>query len=155
VSYKPLNKADAYAVKNSIGGPIPDVQLFILDKNGEPVPFGIRGELYVGGPGLAKGYLNRRELTAERFCYPMKQRPGLLLYKTGDMACRLSNGEIAYLGRNDAQVKLRGFRIELGEIEFVLRAHAAVADSLVHLVQTPGGPQLVAYVIAKRATILS
>jgi amino acid adenylation domain-containing protein len=155
VTYKRLTRADVYHPKNSLGRPIPDLQIFILDKNGEPVPVGVRGEIYVGGAGLAKSYLNRPDLTSERFCYPLKERPDLLLYKTGDLASYLSNGEIAYLGRNDSQVKLRGFRIELGEIESLLRTHADVSDALVQVVSAPSGPQLVAYVIAKDEKAIS
>jgi amino acid adenylation domain-containing protein len=154
VTYKKLAKADAWHPAHSIGRPIPDLQVHILDKNAQPVPAGIPGEMYVGGAGLAQGYLNRPELTAERFCYPLEEKPSLRLYKTGDLGLRLPNGEIAYLGRNDAQVKLRGFRIELGEIEGQLKTFPGISDALAHVVTSSAGAQLAAYFIpAQEAAI--
>lgn len=150
VTYRPLTAADAGGGRRSlIGGPIPDLQLYLLDSSLQPVPVGVPGELYVGGAGLAYGYLNRPELTAERFIpHPFSRQPGARLYKSGDLARYWPNGDIEYLGRIDHQVKLRGFRIELGEIETVLGQHPAVREAVV-LIREGNTPekQLVAYLI--------
>jgi amino acid adenylation domain-containing protein len=112
----------------------------------QPVPVGVRGELYIGGDGVARGYWNRGELTAERFVPdPFHKRGGQRLYRTGDEARYLENGEIEYLGRSDQQVKLRGFRIELGEIEAALREHESVSSAAVAV----RGERLVAYVVGE------
>ena len=151
VTYRPLTLSDAGTATGSvIGEPIPDLQLYLLDKNLEPVPLGVGGEMYVGGGGLARGYLNRAELTAERFIPdPFGGEEGARLYRTGDLARRLANGDIEYLGRADEQVKLRGYRIELGEIESVLAGHQSVREAIVMLREDfPGRKQLVAYVTA-------
>ena len=113
-----------------IGRPISNTQCFILDRDLQPVPIGVRGELFAGGDGLARGYLNDPELTAEKFI-PNPFRPGSLLYRTGDFARYRSDGNIEFLGRIDNQVKIRGFRIELGEIESVLKLHSAVREAVV------------------------
>ncbi|HJT67992.1 MAG TPA: amino acid adenylation domain-containing protein, partial [Pyrinomonadaceae bacterium] len=116
----------------SIGRPIANTQIYILDRYGRHVPAGVAGELHIGGEGLARGYLNLPALTAERFIPdPFSSVPGQRLYKTGDQARYLPDGKLEYLGRVDDQVKLRGFRIELGEIEAVLRQHPAVRDCVV------------------------
>jgi amino acid adenylation domain-containing protein len=122
--------------------------LYILDKNCEPTPIGIPGELYVGGGGLTRGYLNRPELTAEAFVpNTFSHEPGARLYKTGDLARYLSDGNIEFLGRSDHQVKVRGFRIELAEIEAVLAQHPAVRESAVLArEEVAGEKRLVAYV---------
>ncbi|CRM27937.1 Gramicidin S synthase II [Pseudomonas sp. 28 E 9] len=148
VTYRALEAADAQLVGVSpIGVRIPDLQLYILDAQREPLPFGVVGELYVGGAGVARGYLNRDALNAERFLHD--PATGLRMYKTGDLGRLSADGSVEYLGRNDDQVKIRGFRIELGEIQ----AHLATADGVRDAVviareDTPGDKRLVAYVIA-------
>lgn len=115
-----------------IGRPIGNVKIHLLDRNLQPVPVGIPGELHIGGPGVARGYLNRPDLTAEKFVRdPFSSNPDARLYKTGDLARYLANGEIEFVGRRDFQVKIRGFRVELGEIESALTKHAAVREALV------------------------
>jgi amino acid adenylation domain-containing protein/non-ribosomal peptide synthase protein (TIGR01720 family) len=133
----------------TIGRPISNTRVFILDERGRPVPTGAAGELFIGGDGLARGYLNRPALTAEKFVPdPFSNEPGARLYRTGDSARWLSNGEIEYLGRLDQQVKMRGFRIELGEIETALNRHSSVGSSVVVLHGDQNGDKhLVAYLV--------
>ncbi|HET9396049.1 MAG TPA: phosphopantetheine-binding protein, partial [Nitrospiraceae bacterium] len=140
-----------------IGKAIPDLQLYVLDAYGEPVPPGVTGELYVGGAGVARGYLNRDELTAERFRPdPFSNDPNARIYKSGDLARWRPDGTLEYLGRNDFQVKIRGFRIELGEIESKLTACAGVREAVVIAREdTPGEKRLVAYVVPNEGTQLS
>jgi amino acid adenylation domain-containing protein len=134
-----------------IGRPLANRETYILNKYGDPVPVGVPGELYIGGDCLARGYLKRSDLTAEDFVpNPFSSLPGTRMYKTGDLARYLSDGNIEFLGRFDDQVKIRGFRIELGEIEAALRQHPAVSESVVLARDTaPGERQLVAYVVAQ------
>ncbi|MFD2169293.1 non-ribosomal peptide synthetase [Tumebacillus lipolyticus] len=128
----------------TIGRPLPNVEIHLLDPQMQPVPIGVAGELHVGGVSLARGYLNRPELTAEKFVESSYGR----LYKTGDLARWLPNGTIEYLGRIDQQVKVRGFRIELGEIEAILRQHPAVQEALVIARrEETGDQQLVGYLV--------
>ncbi|ETX03398.1 MAG: hypothetical protein ETSY1_00110 [Candidatus Entotheonella factor] len=133
-----------------IGRPFPNTQLYVLDAHLQPVPVGIPGELYVGGTGLARGYFNHGELTAERFVPSpfMSHQPGARLYKTGDRARYLPDGNIEYINRTDTQVKLRGFRIELGEIETRLTQHDDVRESVVIAHEVAEGQQvLIAYLV--------
>jgi non-ribosomal peptide synthetase component F len=149
VTNRPLNKSDLES-GSAIGFPIPDLQVYVLDRWLQPLPIGIPGELFVGGPGLARGYLNRPELTAERFVpHPFSDEPGARLYRTGDLVQFLSSRELEYLGRVDQQVKIRGFRVEPGEIESVLLQHPAVREAVVCTREdSPGDTRLVAYLVA-------
>lgn len=133
-----------------IGRPIANAHIAILDPDLRPVPVGESGELYIGGRCLARGYLRRPTLTAERFIPdPFSPTPGARLYKTGDLARCRADGEIEFLGRIDHQVKLRGFRIELGEIEVTLARHPAIQEAAVVVREdTPGAPRLAAYLVS-------
>ena len=137
----------APAMVGDIGVPIPDLQVWILDTWQQPQPDGIPGEMYVGGAGVTAGYLNRSELTAQRFIELNLPGGRQRLYRTGDLARRLPDGSLDYRGRIDHQVKLRGFRIELGEIEAVLNQHAEVQESAVLLDDTPDRERLLAFVV--------
>lgn len=133
-----------------IGGPISNARVYILNADLQPVPAGVAGELYIAGDGLARGYLSRPELTAEKFIPDPFSREGERLYRSGDLCRWLASGEIEFLRRIDNQVKLRGFRVELGEIEAVLRAHRAVRDSVVVISEAGSGDKrLVAYVVVE------
>jgi len=132
-----------------IGRPLANVQTYILDRHLQPVPIGVPGELHIGGAGLARGYLNRPELTEQKFIpNPFSNSPGSRLYKTGDLARYLPDGNIEYIGRIDNQVKNRGFRIELGEIEAVLMQHPDIREAVVIARDAlPGDKRLLAYVV--------
>ena len=134
----------------TLGRPLPNVEIFILDTRLQPVPIGVPGELYIGGECLARGYLNRPELTAVKFItHSFDGEPARRLYKTGDLARYLSDGNIDFLGRIDDQVKIRGYRIELGEIESVLCQHSGVREAVVVAREdVPGDKHLVAYLVA-------
>jgi amino acid adenylation domain-containing protein len=136
-----------------IGRPIANIRLHILDRHLQPVPIGVAGELHIGGVGLANGYHNRPQLTAEKFIPdPFRKSPGERLYKTGDLTRYLADGTIEYLGRIDHQVKIRGFRIELGELEATLVEHPEVRASVVIVREDKHGDRfLVAYVVGKNS----
>src|SRR5437899_1235688 len=133
----------------TIGRPVSNTQVYILDGNRQPTPIGVPGELHLAGAGLARGYLGRPDLTAERFVpNPFSTKPGARMYRSGDWARFLPDGNIQYLGRIDHQVKVRGFRIELGEIEAVLTQHPAVRSAVVLAREDkPGDKRLVGYVV--------
>jgi len=151
VTYHPITVAEIEEVGVSlIGRPIGDLELYVLDREMGPAPIGVYGEMYVGGAGLARNYLNRAELTAERFVpHPFSGGSGERLYRTGDLARYRRDGELEYGGRIDDQVKVRGFRIELGEVEATLRTHQAIRECVVVAREDmPGDKRLVAYVVA-------
>ncbi|MBD2083576.1 non-ribosomal peptide synthetase [Coleofasciculus sp. FACHB-542] len=175
----PGQKADRNSETVPLGRPIPNTQIYILDAHLQPVPIGVPGELYIGGAGLARGYLNRPELTAQKFianpfnqnltlqlpslagkgenCSPplvgegLGERSESRLYKTGDLARYVPDGNIEFLGRIDDQVKIRGFRVELGEIEAVLSQFPGVRQSIVLLREDELGQRLVAYIVSNSA----
>ena len=140
-----------------IGRPIDNFKLYVLDAHWQMLPVGVPGELCVGGVGLARGYLGRPDLTAEKFIpNPFAGKPGERLYRTGDLVRWLPDGNLEFLGRIDTQVKLRGFRIELGEIEAVLASHQAVADAAVIVREdVPGQPYLAAYYVREQQAEVS
>jgi amino acid adenylation domain-containing protein len=151
VTYREIRFADVEAGAGSlIGVPLPDLEVHLLDANGEPVPIGVAGEIYVGGAGVARGYLRRPELTAARFVPDrFSSDPEARLYRSGDLARRRPDGELEYLGRIDHQVKIRGFRIELGEIEAVLSRDEEVSSvAVIAREDSPGEKRLAAYVVA-------
>jgi thioesterase domain-containing protein/acyl carrier protein len=133
-----------------IGRPVPNAQVYLLDAYLQPVPIGVPGEMYIGGAGLARGYLNQPELTQQKFIpHPFRPEPDARLYKTGDLGRFLPDGNIEFLGRRDNQVKVRGYRIELGEIETVLNEHPAVGKGVVMAWDDgAGSKQVAAYVEA-------
>jgi amino acid adenylation domain-containing protein len=150
VTYRPLSTADLAvgAPASPIGRPIPDLQIHLLDDNFQPVSDGLPGEMFVGGAGVARGYLNRDELTAARFVAdPFSNDLGARLYRSGDLARRLPNGELEFLGRADNQVKIRGFRIEVAEIEASLARCPELRESVVVAREdSTGQNRLIAYV---------
>ena len=150
VTYRPLQAADLDA-GSVIGVPIGDLQVHLLDEERRPAAAGQPGEIYVGGAGVARGYLNRPELTAQRFIPDtFAATAGGRLYRSGDLARYLPNGDLEYLGRIDQQVKIRGFRIELGEISAALNLHPGIRESVVVVAElTPGEKTLVAYLVKR------
>jgi len=155
VTYRPLTKHDVQSPM-LIGVPISDLQVYVLDSHGKPSPIGVPGEMFVGGAGLARGYHNQPELTAERFVAdPFSSEPGARLYRTGDLARWRSDGILEFLGRADLQVKVRGFRVELGEIEAGLDAHPAVSASAVSAQGDGIEKIIVAYVVSRSGVELS
>ena len=139
-----------------IGRPIANTQIYILDKYLQPVPMGVPGEIYIGGAGLARGYLNRPELTEAKFIpNPFSNKPDSRLYKTGDKARYLEDGNIEFIGRIDNQVKIRGFRIELGEIEATLAQYPEVREAVVIVREdSTGEKRLVAYLVSKEELVI-
>ncbi|MGA2887874.1 MAG: amino acid adenylation domain-containing protein [Terracidiphilus sp.] len=158
VTYREVSAADAAdGARSLIGVPIPDLQLYLLGNDRQPVSAGAEGEIWVGGAGVARGYLNRPELNAERFVSdPFSPIPGARLYKSGDLARLLPDGEVEYLGRGDAQVKIQGFRIELGEIEAAIAGYERIQETrVVAHTDEAGTKRLVAYYIARENAELS
>jgi amino acid adenylation domain-containing protein len=150
VTCRVIGAADVLGgAQSPIGVQIPDLSVHVLDAHGRPVPIGVPGEMHVGGAGVARGYLGRPALTAQRFAPdPFSGTPGARLYRSGDLARRTASGGLEYLGRMDDQVKVRGFRIELGEIEAALRTHPAVAETVVLARGEGDGRHLAAWVVA-------
>jgi len=145
-----VSYANAQSATVPIGRPIANTQVYLLDENLQPVPISVPGELYIGGANLARGYLNRPDLTKERFIpNPFEKAQGSCLYKTGDLARYLPDGNIEFLGRSDRQVKIHGFRIELEEVEAILRQHPSIRQAVVIVREDEMGNQrLVAYVVS-------
>ncbi|MBC5800009.1 MAG: amino acid adenylation domain-containing protein [Candidatus Eremiobacteraeota bacterium] len=141
----------AWTATVPIGSPLPGVRCYVLDQNAEQLPVGVEGELSIGGAGVARGYVNRPELTAQRFLPdPFANEAGARMYRTGDRVRRLRSGALEFLGRLDDQVKIRGFRVELGEIENVLQAHELVQRCAVRFTRPPHAPaRLDAYVVLR------
>ncbi len=146
-----IGQIEPGAKRITVGHPIANTQIYILDSNLHPVPIGVPGELFIGGDGVARGYLNQPQLTAARFIpNPFVDNPKARIYRTGDKARYLPDGQIEILGRADTQVKVRGFRIELGEIESNLNHHPDVQQAVVIVREDlPGDKQLVAYLVPK------
>ncbi len=151
VTERRLRIADGERDESLIGGALNDLSFYILDRGMEPVPVGVKGEIYVGGAGLGRGYLNRSELTAERFVPdPYSAEAGTRLYRSGDVARYQLDGDVEYIGRADNQVKIRGFRIELGDVEMALLSSAKVSEAAVVVRGDVGDERrLVAYVVSK------
>ena len=157
VTYQPITSALVESTSASIiGAPLPDLSVYILDAQRRLLPMGVAGEIYVGGAGVARGYLKRPELTAERFIAdPFSGDPKARLYRSGDLARWLPGGQLEYLGRIDDQVKIRGYRIELGEIEWVLRQHPGVREAVAVMRGSDAGERRVlAYVEAQKDAAL-
>ncbi|HEX6930192.1 MAG TPA: condensation domain-containing protein, partial [Gammaproteobacteria bacterium] len=150
VTFRPIRREDVAATGSLIGWPLPDLYVRLLDRNGRPVPPGVRGEICVGGAGVARGYLNRPKLSAEKFIRdPYSDDEQARLYRSGDFARCMPNGELCYLGREDDQVKIRGFRIDLGEISAAIRAMSGIDDAVVvPRKSSQGDPRLFAYYVA-------
>jgi amino acid adenylation domain-containing protein len=155
-TYHPAAVVPADCTTVPFGRPIPNTQIHLLDRYGNLVPVGIRGEVHIGGVGVTRGYLGRPDLTAASFLPdPFSSWPGARLYRTGDLARRLPDGNLEFLGRGDHQVKLRGYRVELGEVEAVLQRHPLVRRAVVALHAGASGPgALVAYIVPTRAADL-
>jgi amino acid adenylation domain-containing protein len=158
VTHRPITQADIQSKTGSvIGRPLRDLKVYVLDHHQHLQPIGVPGEMYVGGAGVAKGYLQRPELTSERFIRDLfSSDPQARLYRSGDLARWLPNGELEYRGRIDDQVKIRGHRIELGEIEAVLGQYPGIREAVVLAREdSPGDKRLVAYIVAISGSIPS
>jgi non-ribosomal peptide synthetase component F len=148
VTYKEIGAPEIAAHSASIGVPIPTLSCYVLDERMQLQPLGVAGELYVGGAGVARGYLNREELTRQRFIDNPFNR-GSRMYRSGDKVRQTATGELEYMGRMDDQVKVRGYRIELGEIESALDGHVSVSSSVVVARDLGSGDrELEAYVVS-------
>ena len=151
VTFRLLERADTSppGPRGAVGHPLPDLSLHLFGPRGEEVPVGVPGEIHVGGPGLARGYLGRPDLTAERFVPdPLAEEPGSRLYRAGDLARWMPDGDLEFLGRVDQQVKVRGFRIELGEIESALRLHPKIREAVAAVREiSPGNSGIVAWMV--------
>ncbi|MFJ8472830.1 amino acid adenylation domain-containing protein [Kitasatospora sp. NPDC094011] len=153
-TYREVVVGDTVLSTRPIGGALPGLGVYVLDRHGNPVPTGAVGELYIGGEVVARGYLNRPELSAVRYLHdPFREVPGARMYRTGDLGRRLPDGSLEFLGRNDDQVKIRGYRIELGEITVRLNEHPAVEDARVVVRGEGDDRRLVGYLVpsARRA----
>lgn len=153
--YRPITRADLQSTGSLIGCAIPDLEIYLLDEQLQPVPIGTSGEIYIGGAGVTQGYWQRPELTQSRFiAHPFSQDPNSKLYKTGDLGRYFLDGNMEYIGRIDNQVKIRGFRIELGEIEAALSQHLDIEASVVIVREDePSDKRLVAYIATKNSQI--
>ena len=151
------HKRASTALTLPLGRPLANVQIYLLDQHLQPIPIGVRGELYIGGANLARGYLKQPALTAARFIpHPFSDAPGARLYKTGDLARYLPDGNIEFLGRNDYQVKIRGYRVELGEVEVAIEQHPAIRQAIVCTQEDiQGNKRIVAYGVLSQETSLS
>jgi polyketide synthase PksL len=150
-THRIVTEADIRLTTRPIGGPMPGLSVYVLDRRQRPVPTGAVGELVIGGDAMARGYLNRPEQTAQRFLTdPFAATPGARMYRTGDLGRRLPDGSLEFLGRNDDQVKIRGYRIELGEISTRLNEHPAVADARVVVRGQGDERRLVGYLVPSR-----
>jgi amino acid adenylation domain-containing protein len=149
VTFREIQPGDLAKPGSPIGRPLPDLDVYLLDRRGRLVPVGVTGEIHVGGAGLARGYLNRPELTAERFQpHPFSSSRTARLYSSGDLARHRTDGDLEFLGRMDDQIKIRGFRVEPGEIEAAIRDYAGVREAVVAMQEpAPGDRRLVAYVV--------
>ena len=156
VTWKRMTIADASSDSSPIGRPIADLSTFVLDRGKNLAPIGVQGDLHVGGAGLARGYLGRPDLTAERFVPDPFGAPGERLYRSGDLVRYRADGTLEFHGRIDHQVKIRGFRIELGEIEAVLSRQPGVREAVVVARETQSGDTaLVAYLVASDGETLT
>jgi amino acid adenylation domain-containing protein len=153
VTYYALASSDIQHARSVIGKRLPDLTIYLLDAYGQPVPLGAVGEMYIGGAGVARGYLNRPELTAERFLPdPFAGKPDARMFKSGDLARYLPDGNLVFVGRNDDQVKIRGFRIEPGEIAARLAEHPSIREAVVVAQGAGTDKRLVAYVVPQPET---
>nr|WP_328803371.1 amino acid adenylation domain-containing protein [Paenibacillus silvestris] len=154
VTYKEMTEAEMAVKQSVIGLPLPTVTGYVMDSARRLVPIGVAGELYVGGDGVARGYLNRDELTEERFV-TNPYRPQERLYRSGDLMKRRADGELEYLGRIDHQVKIRGHRIEIGEVEHRLLSHPFVQEATILAQELQGQTELCAYVVLREDVTIS